>query len=223
VGNIGATTAIITTGNITTINSGLLQNGNSNITVTANGNISLTAAGGATPEVVITSTGVNITGTLNTSSTLTVTGNANVGNLGTAGLIVATGNVTGGNIISVGAILSNGTAGIGYATGAGGTVTQTGSKTATVTLDKICGQITTTADSIGSGTSASFTLTNSTISENDVVYVSIKSGTSVAGAYTIFCDAVANGSCRISVFNLSGSPKTDTLVINYSVIKSVNS
>jgi len=124
---------------------------------------------------------------------------------------------------AVGSIKSSGTSGIGYAVGAGGTVTQAGSKTAGVTLDKICGQITTTADSIGSGSSASFTLTNSTISENDVVYVSIKSGASVAGAYTIFCDAVANGSCRISVFNLSGSAKTDTLVINYSVIKSVNS
>jgi len=127
------------------------------------------------------------------------------------------------NLEAIGSIKSSGTAGVGYATGAGGVVTQVGSKTNSVTLNKICGQITTTADSIGSGNSASFTLTNSTIADSDVVYVSIKSGASVAGAYTIFCDAVATGSCRISIFNLSGSPKTDTLVINYSVIKSVNS
>lgn len=101
VGNIGATTAVITTGNITTVNSGLLQNGNSNITITANGNVSVTAAGGTT-ELVITSTGVNVAGTLNAS------GNANVGNLGTAGLIVATGNVTGGNITTGGAVVATG-------------------------------------------------------------------------------------------------------------------
>jgi hypothetical protein len=110
VGNIGATTAVITTGNITTINSGLLQNGNSNITITANGNVSVTAAGGTT-ELVITSTGVNVAGTLNAS------GNANVGNLGTAGLIVATGNVTGGNLTTGGEVVATGnvTAGNLYA------------------------------------------------------------------------------------------------------------
>jgi hypothetical protein len=61
---------------ITTINSGLMQNGNANITITANGNVTTTAAGNAT--LVVTSTGANITGTLNAS------GNANVGNIGAA-------------------------------------------------------------------------------------------------------------------------------------------
>jgi hypothetical protein len=41
VGNLGTATAIITTGNITTINSGLLQNGNSNVTITANSNVTI--------------------------------------------------------------------------------------------------------------------------------------------------------------------------------------
>jgi hypothetical protein len=92
VGNIGAATAIITTGNITTINSGLLQNGNSNISITANGNINISATG--TPnELVITSTGVNVAGTLN------ATGNANVGNLGTA-QVLASANVTAPQLIS---------------------------------------------------------------------------------------------------------------------------
>jgi hypothetical protein len=106
VGNIGVTTAVITTGNITTINSGLMQNGNSNITITSNGNVSVTAAGGTT-ELVITSTGVNVAGTLN------VSGNANVGNLGTAGLIAATGNVTGGNLTTGGALSVIGNANVG--------------------------------------------------------------------------------------------------------------
>jgi len=90
IGNIDTTTAIITTGNITTINSSLFQNGNSNITITANGNISLSATG--TPnEIVVTSTGVNVAGTLS------VAGNANVGNLGlSTGVFTGNLSVTGG-------------------------------------------------------------------------------------------------------------------------------
>ena len=81
VGNIGTNTAIITTGNITTINSGLLQNGNSNLAIpVANGNVNISSAGNAN-ILVVTGTGVNVTGTLNVSA------NANVGNIGTTGLI----------------------------------------------------------------------------------------------------------------------------------------
>jgi hypothetical protein len=86
VGNLNTTTAIITTGNITTINSGLLQNGNSNITITSNGNVSIQAAG-SNVELVVTSTGANITGTLD------ATGNITGGNISTSG------NVSAGNVI----------------------------------------------------------------------------------------------------------------------------
>ena len=82
VGNLGTTTLIATTGNITTINSGLLQNGNSNVTITANANLTFTAKSNST--MVISDTGANITGTAN------ISGNANVGNLGTTGQIIST-------------------------------------------------------------------------------------------------------------------------------------
>ena len=81
VGNLGTTTLVATTGNITTINSGLLQNGNSNVTITANANLTFTAKSNST--MVISDTGANITGTAN------ISGNANVGNLGTAGQIIS--------------------------------------------------------------------------------------------------------------------------------------
>ena len=81
IGNLGTTTLVATTGNIITINSGLLQNGNSNVTITANANLTFTAKSNST--MVISDTGANITGTAN------VSGNANVGNLGTAGQIVS--------------------------------------------------------------------------------------------------------------------------------------
>ena len=97
-GNLGTGTAIITTGNITTINSGLLQNGNSNVSIATNANVSIAVAG--SNKLVLTSTGANISGTAN------ISGNANIGNLGTA-QVIASGNVTGSQIIST---VTNGTA-----------------------------------------------------------------------------------------------------------------
>ena len=82
VGNLGTATAVIATGNITTINSGLLQNGTSNVTLASGGNISTFIGGNATAQLVVTATGANIPGT------------ANVGNLGTATAIITTGNIT---------------------------------------------------------------------------------------------------------------------------------
>ena len=115
VGNIGTTTAIITTGNITTINSGLLQNGNSNITITSNANIALTSKSNTT--MIISDTGANVTGTAN------VSGNANVGNLGTSGLIVAAGNISGANVVATSYHIRSITTGITAAGSAQGTAT----------------------------------------------------------------------------------------------------
>ena len=107
VGNLSATTATITTGNITTINSGLMQNGNSNVTITANANVGVFVTGNATSQFTVAATGTNTAGYAN------VVGNANVGNLGTAGLIVATGNITGGNLVTAGALSVTGNANTG--------------------------------------------------------------------------------------------------------------
>ena len=115
VGNIGTTTAIITTGNITTIYSGLFQNGNSNITITSNANIALTSKSNTT--MIISDTGANVTGTAN------VSGNANVGNLGTSGLIVAAGNISGANVVATSYHIRSITTGITAAGSAQGTAT----------------------------------------------------------------------------------------------------
>lgn len=94
--SVGTLTSLAVTGNITAGGNivGTFANGNSTITIpAANGNINLNAGGVATPELVVTTTGANITGTLN------VTGNANVGNLGTT-RILATANITAPQLIS---------------------------------------------------------------------------------------------------------------------------
>ena len=74
-----------------------ISNGNSNVNIpSANGNVNLTAVGNTT--VVVTGTGVNVSGTLNTTNTATVgnliAGNANVtGNVALTGANVSLGAV----------------------------------------------------------------------------------------------------------------------------------
>lgn len=112
------------------------------------------------------------------------------------------------------------TGNFGYATGAGGAVTQLTDKTTGVTLNKRSGAITTHDNSLAAGAEVSFTLTNSTIAATDVVVVCIKSG-GTAGAYNVVVDAVAAGSCQISLTNLSTGALGEALVLNFAVIKAV--
>lgn len=121
-------------------------------------------------------------------------------------------------------LLGSESSAVGYSTGTGGTVTQgSGSGKATaVTLNKRCGQITMNNASLSAAAEVSFTLTNSFIAATDVVYVCIASG-ATAGAYNVQVDAVAAGSCRISVGNMSSGSLSEAIVLNFVVIKSVSS
>lgn len=108
------------------------------------------------------------------------------------------------------------TNGIGYATGAGGAVTQITGRTTGVTLNKITGAIT-LISAAGSATPASFTVTNSTVAANDVVVISQQSGTDL---YEIFVTNVAAGSFKITSFTTGGTT-TEQPVFNFAVIKAV--
>lgn len=114
---------------------------------------------------------------------------------------------------------SNATTGIGYATGAGGTVTQATSRTTGVTLDKVCGAITLFAAAPVVGTWVSFTVTNSAVAATDVPRVAVKSGTNT---YVANVSAVAAGSFRISFMSISGT-SSDSPVINFDLGKAVTS
>lgn len=83
-----------------TVTTPLLQNGNSNIAITANGNISMSASG-VPNELVVSSSGVDVDGTLRlikdyTEQLNNVTGNSLTVNLlnGTIQRITTTGNTT---------------------------------------------------------------------------------------------------------------------------------
>ena len=123
--------------------------------------------------------------------------------------------VTGTNVLS--------TTTLGYKAGSGGTVTQGTDKGTAVTLNKISGEIVMNAAALADDASVAFTLTNSTIAATDVVIVNVASGVAVAGSYQVTVGAVAAGSCSISVLNVSGASRTDTIKLNFAVIKAVAS
>lgn len=133
--------------------------------------------------------------------------------------------VDGGNIITVydlnRPLLGSTESAVGYSAGTGGTVTQATNKSTGVTLNKRCGQITMNNASLNAAAEVSFTLTNSVIAATDVVMICIGSG-ATAGAYNVQCDAVAAGSCRISIGNMSSGSLGEAIVLNFVVIKAVN-
>lgn len=116
--------------------------------------------------------------------------------------------------------------GVGYGTGAGGTVTQITSRSTGVTLNTICGSIQTDVTSLAAGASAEFTVTNSRVAIGDVVVVSQRSGSSnvagVAGVTHVSVVTVAAGSFIISVNNKSTTTaETGAIIVNFAVIKAV--
>lgn len=204
----------------------------------------LAVTGHATLEGV-TSTGATGTGKFVFDASPTLTGHPTIegvtstGATGTTKLVFAdsptfttaltaaaptfTGTTTAATITASSSIKSSSaSAGIGYATGAGGTVTQLSSKATGVTLNAITGQITTHNSNLGGTSQTGFTLTNSAIASTDMVSVSMASGGST-DSYIIWCDAIASGSCHITIRNTSGGTLGEALVLRFVVVKSVNS
>lgn len=127
------------------------------------------------------------------------------------------GAVTASSVTSAAGITStSATAGVGYATGAGGAVTQATSRTTGVTLNTVCGAIT-LVSAAGSATPATFTVTNSAVAATDTIILNQKSGTDL---YELHVTAVAAGSFNITFFTTGGTT-TEQPVINFSVIKAV--
>ena len=112
---------------------------------------------------------------------------------------------------------------LGYATGSGGSATaQSGNKSATITLDKINGKMTMHNESMSANDIKTFQFTNSTIAATDVVIVNIASeGT--PGNYLIGVSSVSSGNCEITLKCIAGTNITDALVLNFAVIKAVQS
>jgi hypothetical protein len=109
----------------------------------------------------------------------------------------------------------------GYATGVGGTVTQLTSKSTGVTLNTLCGQITTHNAAMTAGSEVSFLVTNSTVVATDLVIVNLASG-GTTNTYVIGVEVISAGSFRILIENISSVGRSEALVLNFAVIKAVN-
>jgi hypothetical protein len=126
------------------------------------------------------------------------------------------GAATGTSLTATGKISSTGTAGIGYSTGAGGTVVQATNRTTGVNIDKTTGSIT-LFSAAGTTAATTFTVTNNTVVATDVIILNQKSGTDL---YDLMVTAVAAGSFNIT-FRTTGGSTTETPVFNFAVIKGV--
>ena len=107
---------------------------------------------------------------------------------------------------------------LGYTAAAQGTVTQLTDKSTAVTLNKPAGRITMDAASLTTATNATFTLTNSFISANDTVVLTISGGQATAGSYNVFANSLAAGSVSISLRNISGGTLSEAVVINFAIL-----
>lgn len=108
-----------------------------------------------------------------------------------------------------------GAAGLGYGTGAGGTVTQSTSKSTAVTLNKPTGQITMHNASLGAGASVIFALNNSLITAVDILVLNATS----FGNYSVVCVNTSTGAASIRVTNISGGALAEALYIQFAIIK----
>lgn len=129
------------------------------------------------------------------------------------------GVATGTSLAATGALTSSGTAGIGYTTGAGGSVTQLTSKATNVTLNKVCGEITMNNAALASNTVVNFGMVNSTIGIHDCLLIHAINDLTGSN-YQVWASNVSGGAI-IAVLNRTGGTLSDALVLRFAVIKAV--
>lgn len=111
--------------------------------------------------------------------------------------------------------------GIGYATGAGGTVIQATNKATAVTLNKVTGLITMNNAALNAGVIVSFVLNDSLIAATDLIAITHESGGTL-GAYTVNARATGAGTAAIDIRNNTAGNLSEALVLRFAVLKSVN-
>lgn len=108
---------------------------------------------------------------------------------------------------------------LGYGGGSGGQVTQAVSKGTSVTLNKPSGRITTHNETLTAGNAASFTVFCSFMSAADVVVASFDFNAGTPGNYRLEVAQVNTGAFSVKLTNLSGGALSESLIINFAIIK----
>lgn len=138
--------------------------------------------------------------------------------------------LTGAGVLDVVSSISSGgsikssspSAGIGYTTGAGGTVTQATSKSTLVTLDAMCGSIIMNAAALAAAATATFTFSNANLATADVFVLVLKTGVTNALDYSIGY-VYGPGTATISVKNVSAGSLSESVTFKFAIIKAVTS
>jgi len=165
----------------------------------------LPVANGGTGVTTSTGSGNNV---LSTSPTLTTP---------------VLGAATGTSLSTTGNQVITGTGKQGYATGAGGAVTQLTSKSTALvaaSIDKSCGQITMNNAALAASTTVTFTMPNTTIESGDIIVMNHISGGTL-GAYTLNASCGA-GTADINVRNVTLGSLSEAVVLRFAVIKVVS-
>lgn len=127
------------------------------------------------------------------------------------------------SVTVTGPILANSTVGMGYATGAGGSVTQTTTRATSVTLNKPCGTIQTDTTSLAAAGEAEFKVANSLVAAGDNVIVNV-STQSTKGNCIAYVRGIAAGAFTVGITNLHATEADDaSMAINFALIKGVTS
>lgn len=123
---------------------------------------------------------------------------------------------TSGNFVVIGA------GGLGYGTGSGGSITQTTSKSTSVTLNKTNGLITMNAASLAAGTGVTFTVINNTVAATDFVGIAFRSSVANTGSYTAHVVNTTGGAFDVMLVNRSGGALAEAVQLTFSVFRAVN-
>ncbi|MBD8687378.1 MULTISPECIES: hypothetical protein [unclassified Rhizobium] len=92
---------------------------------------------------------------------------------------------------------------VGYRIGSGGGVTQASSKSTTITLNKLSGQIITTADALAANTAVGFGWNNSEVKVGDVIAINHVAG-GTTGNYHVSARVTGAGAAAVHIRNLPG-------------------
>lgn len=110
---------------------------------------------------------------------------------------------------------------VGYGSGAGGTVTQSTSKSTAVTLNKPCGTITMHAAALAPGVAVEFVFNNSVIASTDLLLVHFGGGVSSQFNYRLSVHLNSIGAATIALINTSAGTLSEAIILKFAVIKGV--
>jgi len=112
---------------------------------------------------------------------------------------------------------------LGYGVGSGSIVAQGTSKSTAVTLNNPTGQILTNSAALASNASVTFTLNNSFISATDTLVVNQSTAGGTISAYIARCLTCGAGYATLLLSNISGGSLSESVGINFAVLKGSSS